>query len=110
MTKKRVLEDMDIEATARAIEEDEGFEIPDLRQGLAEAKARIAAVVHTPEQIEARKRGRPAGSVKADSKVQCTLRIDPDVLAALKATGTGWQTRVNAALRASVLPTKQRRA
>ena len=57
MTKQRVLDEMDIEATARALEEDEGFEIPDLRQGLTEAKARIAAVVHTPEQIEARQRG-----------------------------------------------------
>ena len=57
MTKQRVLDEMDIESTARALEEDEGFEIHDLRQGLTEAKARIAAAVHTPEQIEARQHG-----------------------------------------------------
>jgi uncharacterized protein (DUF4415 family) len=27
------------------------------------------------------------------------LRLDPDVLAALRGTGKGWQTRVNALLR-----------
>ncbi|MFT4267923.1 MAG: BrnA antitoxin family protein, partial [Xenophilus sp.] len=28
-----------------------------------------------------------------------TIRLDPDVLAGLKAKGAGWQTRVNEALR-----------
>jgi uncharacterized protein (DUF4415 family) len=32
-------------------------------------------------------------------KVPTTIRFDPDVLAALKATGKGWQTRVNDAMR-----------
>ena len=31
------------------------------------------------------------------------MRIDPDVLEALKALGKGWQTRVNAILRHEVL-------
>jgi uncharacterized protein (DUF4415 family) len=31
------------------------------------------------------------------------LRLEPDVLAALCATGRGWQTRVNDLLRAAVL-------
>ena len=35
-------------------------------------------------------------------KVSTTIRLDPDVLEALKATGAGWQTRVNEALRAYV--------
>ena len=56
------------------------------------------AAVHTPEQIMAR-RGRPVGSVKADAKVAVKLRLDPDVLAALRATGRGWQTRVNDTMR-----------
>jgi uncharacterized protein (DUF4415 family) len=47
----------------------------------------------------ARKRGRPVGSVKAAPKVQTAIRFDPDVLAALKATGRGWQTRVNDVMR-----------
>lgn len=46
-----------------------------------------------------RKRGRPVGSTKADAKEAVKLRIDPDVMAVLRATGPGWQTRVNTILR-----------
>ena len=60
------------------------------------------AVVHTPEQIAARKRGRPVGTVKANAKVSTTIRFDADVLAALKATGPGWQSRANDLLRADI--------
>lgn len=42
------------------------------------------------------RKGRPR---KAAPKEAVKLRIDPDVLAALRATGPGWQTRVNAILR-----------
>lgn len=52
------------------------------------------------QYVQAVRRGRPAGSKKADTKVSTTIRFDADVLAALKATGPGWQTRVNAAMRA----------
>lgn len=45
-------------------------------------------------------RGRPLGS---GSKIQVTLRLDIDVVDKLKAGGTGWQTRANAALRKAVL-------
>lgn len=40
-------------------------------------------------------RGRPAGSDKEST----TIRIDRDILAAFRAGGPGWQTRMNAALR-----------
>ena len=43
----------------------------------------------------ARSRGRPMGS----DKTQIALRVDNGVLAAFKATGKGWQTRMNEALR-----------
>jgi uncharacterized protein (DUF4415 family) len=39
------------------------------------------------------------GPQKAPLKQPTTIRFDPDVLAALKATGRGWQTRVNDAMR-----------
>lgn len=42
------------------------------------------------------RRGRP----KSDSpKEMTTLRLDPEVLAYFKASGSGWQTRINDALR-----------
>ena len=47
----------------------------------------------------ARPVGRPAGSRKANPKKSITLRIDPDVLEAWRATGPGWQGRMNEALR-----------
>jgi len=39
------------------------------------------------------------GAQKAPTKVPTTIRFDADVLAALKASGRGWQTRVNEAMR-----------
>lgn len=46
-----------------------------------------------------RARGRP---VAAHPKEPMTMRVDADVLAAIKASGSGWQTRVNALLREAV--------
>lgn len=42
------------------------------------------------------KPGRPP---KADPKQQVTLRLDPDVLRKFRATGKGWQSRINDELR-----------
>ena len=54
--------------------------------------------ITTAERVVAR-RGRPPGSVKADVKVPTTIRFDQDVLATLRASGRGWQTRVNDVIR-----------
>jgi uncharacterized protein (DUF4415 family) len=59
---------------------------------------RPAHLVH-PELVAARlrrERGRPKS---ATPKQQVTLRIDRDVLEKFRATGEGWQSRINAALR-----------
>ncbi|MEN9475667.1 MAG: hypothetical protein RIS48_2389 [Pseudomonadota bacterium] len=80
---------IDIDKVAKAIEADAGEALPDLRQSLAEAKAGLHARVHTPEQIAAR-RGRPT---KTTHKQPVTLRLDPEALAAWRASGKGWQTR-----------------
>lgn len=45
------------------------------------------------------RRGRPLGS---GSKAQVTLRLDVDVLEKFKASGDGWQTRINEALKSWV--------
>lgn len=39
------------------------------------------------------------GAQKAPTKVQVTVRLDPDVLERLKADGPGWQPRMNTILR-----------
>ena len=41
--------------------------------------------------------GRPPTG--AQPKRQVTLRLDPDVIEAFRASGPGWQSRINAALR-----------
>lgn len=43
-----------------------------------------------------RKLGRPKAAV---TKEAVKIRLDPDVLTVLRATGKGWQTRVNQILR-----------
>ena len=42
---------------------------------------------------------RRRGPQKEPTKVPTTIRFDSDVLTALKASGRGWQTRVNDAMR-----------
>jgi uncharacterized protein (DUF4415 family) len=44
-----------------------------------------------------RRPGRPMGS---GTKTQITLRLDTDLVEKFKATGDGWQTRINDVLRA----------
>jgi uncharacterized protein (DUF4415 family) len=41
------------------------------------------------------RRGRPKGSAKS----QISLRIDSDVIEAFRASGAGWQSRINETLR-----------
>jgi uncharacterized protein (DUF4415 family) len=67
----------------------------DVRTSLRQAANGEYARVTTPEQMQARKVGRPLGSTKANPKQVVKIRLDPDVLAGLRATGRGWQTNVN---------------
>jgi uncharacterized protein (DUF4415 family) len=48
------------------------------------------------EAVAKRRAGRPAGS---GNKEQVAIRFDKDVLSFFRATGPGWQTRMNDALR-----------
>lgn len=68
----------------------------------ARIRAGIAADPDTHEVSDAefalmRRPGRPMGS---GSKTQITLRIDTAILDKFKASGPGWQTRINDVLRA----------
>ena len=51
------------------------------------------------EGLVARRRQGERGPQKAPTKVSTTVRYDADIVAAFKATGPGWQTRMNQALR-----------
>ena len=53
-----------------------------------------------PELVEAMRRYRgQRGKQKAPTKELISLRVDRDVVEAYRATGRGWQTRANEALR-----------
>ena len=46
--------------------------------------------------LQAKLRGRPKAAV---TKERITIRLSPDVVQPFRATGDGWQTRIDAALR-----------
>lgn len=72
----------------------------DVLASIAQAKRGDVARVHALTDIATYKaRGRPVGSTKEDAKQAVTVRYSPDVLAAFKATGAGWQARMNDALK-----------
>ena len=86
--------------------------MPKLKSGpivptVAEDKAITRAARHDPDAktlTEAEwKLAKPHARIgrppKDDAKVPVKLRLDPDLLAVLKATGPGWQTRANRILR-----------
>jgi uncharacterized protein (DUF4415 family) len=50
------------------------------------------------------RRGRPAGTAK---KQAISIRIDRDVLAHYRKTGSGWQARINETLRRSMAGSKR---
>lgn len=68
-------------------EDPEDFDVSEagLERGLAERRARLR------------------GPQRAPTKEQVTLRLDQDVIAKFRATGPGWQSRINAALRAAAI-------
>lgn len=61
------------------------------------------------EIIKNRKVGERGPQV-APVKQQVTLRLDQDVLETYRATGAGWQGRINAALRKAVAKPRRRSA
>jgi uncharacterized protein (DUF4415 family) len=67
------------------------------------ARAEIAigrSVVHPARGTLTRPRGRPR---KADAKIHIHIRLSPQVLGYFRATGPGWQTRIDEVLRKWVL-------
>ena len=60
---------------------------------------RVVSRAEMDAAVTQRQRGRPHALVK---RPMLSMRVDPDVLAALRASGKGWQTKVNALLRPAV--------
>jgi len=84
-----VTDEEDAAITAAAMSDPDALPLTDKEWEAAKPFMRIGA--------------RPVGRPKSEApKPKVTLRISPDVLAALRASGKGWQTRVNAVLREAV--------
>lgn len=75
---------------------------PDARELTTEEIARMRSVSEfAPHLIE---RHRPSrGKQETPGKVPVTIRLDADLVERLRATGRGWQTRLNDTLRDVVL-------
>lgn len=54
------------------------------------------AEIREGDRVVRRGRGRPR---LPDAKQQVTIRLEPELLERLRATGPGWQTRLNEAVR-----------
>lgn len=71
-----------------------GEDIPELTEEIL-ARARPMREMF-PEIVEAFERARgQRGPQKTPTKERVGLRLDPDVLAHFRATGPGWQSRIN---------------
>ena len=76
---------------------------PEIREE-AFKKAKPAAEFFTQTQFTALVEKRPRGRPQADNpKVSTSIRLDADLLEALRATGRGWQSRVNSILREKIM-------
>jgi len=77
-------------------------------------RARPAAEVLPPELLAILPKRKPGqrGPQRAPVKTKISLRVDAEVLAHYKATGPGWQTRVNDALKKAAFgkPSRKGRA
>jgi uncharacterized protein (DUF4415 family) len=71
----------------------------DLAQEPYDPNDNAAVAAYWAQATIKRSRGRPTVAVKRPT---LNMRVDADVLDAFKATGTGWQTRINALLREAV--------
>lgn len=49
-----------------------------------------------PQSLQGKLRGRPKAEV---TKERITIRLSPEVVGAFRATGDGWQTRIDGALK-----------
>lgn len=52
-----------------------------------------------PESLQVKLPRRPRGPQKAPVKERITIRLSPEVVEPFRATGDGWQTRLDAALK-----------
>lgn len=87
----------------------EGDRIPyDPEDGPYDPNDEAAAEVYLSQAALARPGQR--GPQKSPTKVQVSLRLSPEVISHFKASGDGWQTRIDETLKKAIAPKRHRRA
>jgi len=82
------------------LEDWKAIESPELTaEELAAARPLAEAAPALAKRLETARRGRPPSD---NPKQMVSMRLDRDLVVALRASGRGWQTRVNEMLRAAV--------
>lgn len=69
---------------------------PENPEWTAADAAQAVSFTQLPGTLQAKLRGRPKAAV---TKERITIRISPDVLDTFRATGSGWQSKIDAALK-----------
>lgn len=84
-------------AYRKPLTDDEG----EVREWTNEDFATAKTFSELPESLQAKLRSlqKPRGPQKAPTKEVVTIRLSQDVVKQLRASGPGWQTRVDSALR-----------
>lgn len=83
----------------------------DTQQWRAENTARAVSFDALPQSLRGKiaRRGE-RGTQKSPTQISTTIRLSPEVSSAFRATGKGWQTRIDAALNKEWLSTHSPRA
>jgi uncharacterized protein (DUF4415 family) len=71
----------------------------EVRELTAEDFRHFKSLDHFPDLAKLVRRRGERGPQKTPTKKQVTLRLDKDVVERFRATGAGWQSRINDALR-----------
>ena len=72
---------------------------PDNPEWTREEFARAVTFDKLPSRLRQKISGRKRGPQKAPRKVPVSIRLSPDVVEAFRASGAGWQARVDEILR-----------
>jgi uncharacterized protein (DUF4415 family) len=71
----------------------------DLKRGVWSIDGKVVSEREGREAFTKKLRGRPVGSVSKSPKKLTTIRLSAEVIEQFKAAGSGWQTKIDLALK-----------
>ncbi len=86
-------------STKRAVEQGTDPENPEWTRADIERAVSLGGL---PPELQTVLSNRKRGAQKAPRKVPVSIRLSPDVVQAFRDSGSGWQSRVDEILRASI--------